>query len=281
MVEGVHFKLAEGWADPAEVGHRALAGALSDLAAMGADPGEAYVLLGLPEGFAEGEAVELMRALDALAVQTGTALAGGDVVRAPALTVSVTVVGWADSEDELIGRDGAREGDLVGVTGSLGAGAAALAVMEGRAVGSGASAALARARRPMPRLREGRALAGAGVRAMIDISDGLAGDARQIGLASGVMLKLDLERLPIAGGVAEVARELAVPAWELAARGGEDYELCFCAPSEARRDIEAALRGVGELELSWVGEVGAGEPGARLSADGRDLVRIEGFEHRF
>ena len=100
-----------------------------------------------------------------VAAQTGTVIAGGDVVAAPVLTVCVTVVGWADDEAELVGRDGARAGDLVGVTGQLGG----------------------RPPRPVPRLREGRALARAGARAMIDISDGLAVDARHIGGPAGYL----------------------------------------------------------------------------------------------
>ena len=88
MVEGTHFRLGEGFSEPAEVGHRALAGALSDLAAMGARPGEAYFVLGLPEGFSEQRALELMRAAAALARDTDTVIAGGDVVAAPVLIVS-------------------------------------------------------------------------------------------------------------------------------------------------------------------------------------------------
>src|SRR5947209_63553 len=83
-----HFRLGDGWATPAEVGHRALAGALSDLAAMGAGPGEAFIALGLPAGFAERDALALVAAADALACETGTAIAGGDVTAAPALMVT-------------------------------------------------------------------------------------------------------------------------------------------------------------------------------------------------
>jgi len=258
VVEGVHFSLHDPAVGFADVGWRALAGGLSDLAAMGAEAGEAYVALGVPPHVSERDALELMMGAERLAELTGTTIAGGDVVSAPALLVSVTVVGWAESESELLGRDGARAGDLVWVTGAL----------------------AGRPARPMPRLREGRAIAQAGASAMIDVSDGIATDARHIGEASGVRLQIELDELPLHEDAPRTAGMLDVPVWQAAACAGEDYELCVCVPAERAPRVSEACTAAGGVGLTCVGRVVDGPPGVLLRHEGREQT-LRGFEHRW
>jgi thiamine-monophosphate kinase len=279
IVEGVHFR--RGQASLAQIGRKALATALSDLAAMGAESGEAYVVLGVPPGLDEDGCVELIDGIAALAAETGSALAGGDVTRAPALTVAMTVVGHAPRPELLVGRAGARPGDSLVLTGEIGGAAAGLLLLERPelegAVGAETAARLrARQLEPWARLAAGRALARAGATAMIDLSDGLGGDARRLAEESGALLRIEVAALPLANGVAEVAAAAGRDPIELALSGGEDYELLAALPPELLGEAASAL-GDAETTLAQVGEVAAGE-GVEVRLPGGRMLETEGFD---
>jgi len=256
LVDGVHFRRATH--APRDIGWKALATALWDLAAMGGDAGEAYVSVVLPGDL--DEPLELVRGMEELAAECGATIAGGDVVHGPVLVLTVAVTGWADTEEELVGRDGARPGDLVAVTGELGGSEAGRRLLE---AGEAEPAELiARHLRPRPRLGSGRALAAAGASAMIDLSDGVATDARHIADRSGMELRVRLEDVPCAAGVTP----------EQAVTGGDDYELLVTVPPERTGAVEAAA------PLTWIGEVSAGSGLVILGPDG-PLTGLRGYEH--
>lgn len=279
LVDGVHFR--RELFSPAQIGHKALATALSDLAAMGAEPGEAYVVLGLPADFDEDECLELLDGMSALAAASGTSLAGGDVTRASELFLAITVVGHAPRPEQLIGRNGAQPGDALVLSGEVGAAAAGLLLLERPGIGEAMPATTAehlRARQlePHPRLGAGRALAAAGATAMIDLSDGLGGDAGHLAQSSAAGLRIDAGTLPLADGVEAVAAACGRDSLSLALGGGEDYELLASIPpgqlEEARRTV---LEAEG-IELTQIGEV-AGSRVEIRRPDGR-RVEPEGFD---
>ena len=278
MVDGVHFRSTE--LSSAEIGHRALAGALSDLAAMGSSAAEAYLVLGLPRGTDPEEVLSIAGAMQRLAVRHGVAIAGGDVTESPCLTASVTVVGWAPDPGALVGRDGARPGDRVAVTGTLGGAGAGLALLEGALAHEELPQAVAdalheRYARPEPRLAEGQLLAGFGATSMIDLSDGLARDAGELARRSGARIELSLASLPLATGVEEVASALGVDAHQFAATAGDDYELCACVPAAATERLQAAWP-TEKGPLTWIGAVVEGPPGVVFTDAESELW---GYEH--
>src|SRR4051794_2450328 len=203
FVDGVHFRRPS---TPLPlIGRKGLATALSDLAAMGAAPGEAYVVLGVPEDLDESECLELFGGIEGLARETGTTLAGGDVTRSPVLSLTFTVVGHAADASRLVTRAAAQPGDGLLLTGEIGGAAAGLLLQEQPRLADGLAESIGESLRlrlldPAPRLAEGAALAGAGAHAMIDISDGLGADADHIAGASGVALAIDATALPVAAG---------------------------------------------------------------------------------
>lgn len=281
IVEGVHFRRGE--APLQTIGRKALATALSDLAAMGAEAGEAYVVLGAPPDLSEEELEALTDGLLGLAVETGTTLAGGDLTRAPALTLAVTVVGHAREAAELVPRSGAESGDLLVLTGEIGGAAAGRLLLDRPELGHGLDESTASRLRdrqldPAPRLRAGRALAAAGAKAMIDLSDGLAGDALHVARAGGVGLRIETASLPLAKGVAEVAAAAGQDPLRLAVSGGEDYELLAVLPPDRLVTAARCIADEAETTLAEIGRVTAGK-GVELRLPEGSLLEAQGYDH--
>jgi thiamine-monophosphate kinase len=281
IIEGVHFRREEAGLET--VGRKALSTALSDLAAMGAEPGEAYVVLGAPAELGEQDFDALLDGLLAVASATGTTLAGGDLTRAPVLSLAVTVVGHAAESESFVSRGGAEPGDLLVLTGEIGGAAAGRLLLDDDALAAAVSEPTAEALRarqldPTPRLRCGHALASAGARAMIDLSDGLAGDAGHLSRAGAVALRIDAGALPIAAGVAEVAAAAGLDPLQLAVSGGEDYELLAAIPPERLDQASTRIREAAETTLAPIGKVEAGE-GAEIRLPGGGLLEVRGHDH--
>jgi thiamine-monophosphate kinase len=256
LIEGVHF-LPD--TPPALATQRALAVNLSDLAAMGARPGPCLLALTHPE-LSPAIAAAVGRGFAIAARGTGAQLVGGNLARGP-FTLSVTVNGWVPAGAALL-RCGARPGDLVCLSGSVGGAGEALASLRAAparlaSLEGEVPAALRRYLTPTPRLALGIALRGLAT-ACIDVSDGLLADAAQLARASGVRLELALERVPFAG-----AREAALVA-------GDDYELLFTIPEEAASRLEALAAELA-LPLTAIGRVTEGR-GLALEDLGRSIA---------
>lgn len=276
LVEGVHFRRAH--APPRSIGRKAMATALSDLAAMGAAPCEAYVVLGVPSDLDEDGCLEIFEGLREVGGEAGATILGGDITRAPVITLALTVVGAVSDAGAAVRRGGASAGEVVALTGELGGAAAGLALLErpdlGAAFGDEVAAAL-RARNLEPRaaLAEGAALARSGATAMIDLSDGLGADASHVAAESDVRLEIELGRVRLEEGVAEVAAAMGREPLELAVSGGEDYELLACLPEEALAGAAAAVAAAGGA-LRAIGTVVPGEGVVLSLPDGRRLAPL-------
>ena len=233
LVEGVHFR--RDTMSLEDAGWRAMAAALSDLAAMGARPVLATVALGVPAANARAQIAELYKGIAAAARRFEIAIAGGDLSRCDLVTISVTVVGEVRSSNAKT-RTGAGAGSVLAVTGALGAARAGLELTNrpGLIEGPNSDAALQALRRPTPRIAEGRFLgASANVTAMMDCSDGLSTDARRLCAASGCGAVL--ETIPVADAAREAAQRLGEDPERFALAGGEDFELLVTVRARAFR----------------------------------------------
>ena len=273
LVEGRHFFAG---ADPFQLGHKALAVNLSDLAAMGATPLGFTLALALPsadpawlDGFSRG--------LFALADAHGCELVGGDTTRGP-LNICITIFGEL-APGQALRRDAARAGDDIWISGTLGDARLALAGLLHEVPLDAADAALAapRLHAPAPRVALGRLLAEGGLaHAALDISDGLVGDLKHILAASRVGAVLDVDALPAGPAL---ARQPIGLRRRFAAAGGDDYELCFTAPAAQREAVVAAGAASGTA-VTRVGSITA-EAGLKLvDADGAALdLQLAGWDH--
>ncbi|MDP8911464.1 MAG: thiamine-phosphate kinase [Actinomycetota bacterium] len=249
LVEGVHFRL--DWTSWRNLGYKAAAVNLSDLAASAAVPEGLVVSLGVPGGTQVDDVLELYRGIG----ETGVPVVGGDTTVSDRVYLSVTALGRSA---RVPGRTGARPGDALVVTGPLGASAAGYLCLR-----EGVASPLVHAHlRPPLRLDEGQEL-GARAHAMLDLSDGLGTDARHLAARSGCRLVIELQHVPVAPGVEEVARRLRRSVWDLACGFGEDYELL------AAVDEDSTFPAIGRCE--------EGE-GAEFLFEGRP-VELRGWEH--
>lgn len=281
LVEDVHFKRA--WSSAADIGYKALAVNLSDLAAMGAAPRAVLLSLKLPDAFLMADFEALCDSVVGLGQEVGAPLVGGNLARSPGpLVVDVTAIG-AVRPRRVLARGGARAGHELYVTGRLGMAAAGLAMLAADGPDGphdpASAACIERYRRPEARLRAGLSVArNRAASACMDLSDGLADAARQIAAASGLGVVVDAEALPVHETSAARCAASGSPIWTDALSGGEDYELLFAVPPRRRRAFLAALKRSGGLAATCIGRLTA-EPGAWLQIGAIRQPLPPGFVH--
>jgi thiamine-monophosphate kinase len=285
LVEDVHFERSTTSAR--DLGYKALAVNVSDVAAMGGSPRYAVVTLGLTDDIDPAWVVELYGGLREAADEHAVAIVGGDVSRAERVVLSVAVTGEVP-EGAAVTRSGARPGDRIAVTGSLGgaAGGLRLSRVEDRAANRSAGTEwgrelLAAYFRPVARVGEGQTLAQVGATAMMDLSDGLALDLWRLCRESEVGASVRLADVPVAGGLTPLAEALPdVDPLDLALSGGDDYELLVALPPDAVEPAAAKLRERFGTQLTEIGEF-VSEPGlVAVGPDGRERpLEPRGWDH--
>jgi thiamine-monophosphate kinase len=260
-VEGVHFR--RDWLTAREIGYRAAAAALSDLAAEGARAAGLLVSVCVPTDGPVDLAADLMEGVGTMASETGAKVFGGDLSRAPMVVVDVCAIGTAPRP---VRRIGAAPGDGLWVTGQLGA--VALGLREHQAGRQPEQSVAERFARPRPRLAAGQWLASQGAHAMIDISDGLVSDAGHLAAASGVAMEIAVERIPCWPGVVPL----------MAAASGEEYELLVALPPTFGETHALAFADLVGLPLTRIGSCGRGA-GVRFSDRGVPVTPPPGYDH--
>jgi thiamine-monophosphate kinase len=280
VVDGVHVSRA--FVSALDIGHRALAVNLSDLAAMGAAPRLATLSMALPEDLPVADFDALVGGLLALASRTRTRLVGGNITRiAGPLVVDITAIGVVHRR-KVLTRGGARPGDYVFVSGTLGDARAGLARLQSTpAAGLDlASYPVARYLRPEPRLRLGQLLARRrAATSAVDLSDGLADGLARLAEASGLGIAIDLPALPIHAETASLVEAAGLDPVREAVLGGDDYELLFTVNPKRLGALRGVAKLVGDLGLTRIGRVTRTSGIALVHPDGRQEAAPGGYEH--
>jgi thiamine-monophosphate kinase len=269
VVEGVHFK--SEWMSPHQLGRRSFLVNASDIAAMGGRPRWCLVSIAVPRDYSKRALVAIHKGLDDAAAEAGACIVGGNVTASSRLCISVTLI--AEAPKRIVTRRGARPGDRVFVTGTVGDAALGVRCLRD---GSGSAHAVRRYREPTPRLKAGRLLIEAGVvSAMIDVSDGLVQDLDHVCTESGVGAVVEASRLPLSPAFERRCRGKI----DLALSGGEDYEL-LCTASVRKDEVLGRLRSRLGCEITAIGRITKGRGVRVVDGDGArmDLDAV-GHDH--